>query len=405
MSRIILHVDMDAFFASVEQARRAELRGRPIIVTGAGERTVIMTASYEARAFGIRTGMTVPEAFRHCPFLIRVPADNQVYAKACGEIVSILRKYTPEIQVYSIDEAFLDLTASLSLFGGAEAIAREIKRRILKQLGLTCSIGIAPNKRLAKLASGLVKPNGLTILPPRIIPHLLEETPIEELCGIGGKLKMKLNRIGIRTCGELGRAPISILRSMFGVWGEHLSAMGRGEDPGEVIPEEVAPDPKSIGHTMTLERDIDDRTSIEIFLLQLSEKVGRRLRRGGWAGRVATLTLRDRDFTTHSHQRRLVSPVWESLRVFREIKEIFLDVSLRQPVRLVGVGVGDLVKREDQPSLFPEIDRRERLYKSIDSVNDRHGEYSLTWGTLLERHDHRGVISPAWRPDGIRRYL
>ncbi|HET6370556.1 MAG TPA: DNA polymerase IV, partial [Nitrospiria bacterium] len=272
MPRTILHVDMDAFFASVEQARRPALRGKPIVVAGAGARTVILTASYEARAFGIRTGMTVPEAYRRCPALIRVPADNRAYTEACGHIVDVLRKYTPEIQVYSIDEAFLDLTASLSLFGGAEPIAREIKTRILEKLNLTCSIGIAPNKLLAKLASGLIKPNGLTVLTPPIIPHLLEETPVEALCGIGKKLTLRLNRVGIRTCGELGRAPISLLRSMFGIWGEHLSAMGRGEDPGEVIPEEIAPDPKSIGHSMTLERDTGERALIEIFLLQLSEK-------------------------------------------------------------------------------------------------------------------------------------
>lgn len=405
MTRTIFHVDMDAFYASVEQARQPELRGKPIVVTGAQSRTVILTASYEARAYGVRTGMTVPEAFRRCPKLIRVPADNTAYTEACGRIMEIFRRYTPEVEVYSIDEAFLDVTASLSLFGGVEKIARSIKRDIQTEFHLTCSIGVAPNKLLAKLASGLVKPNGLSILTPAIIPHLLEEIPVEALCGIGPKLRLKLNRLGIRSCGELGCAPVSLLRSAFGILGERLSAMGRGEDPGEVIPEEIAPDPKSIGHSMTLARDTSDREELLVYLLQLSEKVGRRLRRGDWAGQVVTLTLRDHDFITHTHQRRFPAPVWESQKVYQCAKALFESISLRQPVRLVGVSLGELSPRGTQLALLPEVNRTEHLYQALDRVNDRYGEGTLTWGSLLERHQHKGVISPAWRPEGIRRYL
>lgn len=403
--RTILHVDMDAFFASVEQARNPALRGKPIAVTGAGERTVILTASYEARAFGVRTGMRVPEAFRKCPQLIRVPADNAAYVAACNRIMEILRRYTPEVEVFSIDEAFLDITGSLSLFKGAERIGRLIKAEIQKELGLACSVGIAPNKLMAKLASGLQKPNGLTLLKPELIPALLEEIPIEALCGIGPKLKLKLNSMGIKMCGELGRMPVSTLRGAFGIWGERLSMMGRGEDPGEVVPEESRADPKSIGHSMTLAQDISDRTQLSVFLLQLSEKVGRRLRRGDWAGRVVGLTLRNRDFTTHTHQRRLPSPAWESRRIYEGAQALFESISLPQPIRLVGVSMADLVPRGTQTSLFPEMNKSERLYEALDRVNERFGEWTLTWGRLLERQIHKGVLSPAWRPDGIRRYL
>lgn len=403
--RTILHVDMDAFFASVEQVRNPELRGKPIAVTGAGARTVILTASYEARAFGVRTGMRVPEAFRKCPQLIRVPADNAAYVTTCNRIMEILRRYTPEVEVFSIDEAFLDITGSLSLFKGEERIGRLIKTEIQKELGLTCSVGIAPNKLMAKLASGLHKPNGLTLLKPALIPAVLEALPIEELCGIGPKLKLKLNSLGIKTCGELGRAPVSTLRAAFGIWGERLSAMGRGEDPGEVVPEEVRADPKSIGHSMTLAQDLSDRAQLSVYLLQLSEKVGRRLRQGGWAGRVVSLTLRNRDFTTHTHQHRLPSPAWESRKIYEAAQALFESIPLHQPIRLVGVAMADLVPKGMQPSLFTEVNKSEQLYEALDQVNERFGEWTLTWGSLLERQNHKGVLSPAWRPDGIRRYL
>ncbi len=405
LPKTILHVDMDAFFASVEQVKNPALRGKPMVVTGAGSRTVILTASYEARAFGVRTGMKVPEAFRKCPQLIRVQADNAAYAAACNRIMEILRRYTPEVEVFSIDEAFLDITGSLSLFGGAEPIGRSIKVAIFAELGLPCSVGIAPNKLLAKLASGLQKPNGLTLLKPDLIPALLEELPVESLCGIGPKLKLKLNSLGIHTCGELGRTPVSTLKAAFGIAGERLSAMGRGEDPGEVVPEEVKPDPKSVGHSMTLAQDVSDRARLSVYLLQLSEKVGRRLRRGGWAGRVVTLTLRNQDFTTHTHQHRLPSPAWESRKIYEAAQALFQSIPLHQPIRLLGVSMADLVPKGAQSSLFPEANKSERLYEALDRVNERFGEWTLTWGSLMERQDHKGVLSPAWRPDGVRRYL
>ena len=270
MPRAILHVDMDAFFASVEQRVNPALRGRPVAVCGANARTVILTASYEARAYGVKTGMMLHEAKALCPGLILVPGDHARYTDICRQLVAICRDYTPAVELFSVDEAFLDVTDSLALFGGAEAIARAIKARVRGELGLTASVGIAPNKLLAKLASGLNKPDGLVMVAPPDVPALLERLPVQELCGIGPALTRQLAELGIATCGALGRAPLYLLTARFGVIGRTLSAMGRGEDDAPLVPIEAEPEAKSVGHSMTLERDVRTPAELERTLLQLS---------------------------------------------------------------------------------------------------------------------------------------
>ncbi len=282
--RAILHIDMDAFFASIEQATNPSLVGKPIAVVGSKKRTVIVTSSYEARKLGVKTGMTATEGKRACPELILVPGNNRRYIDASVRILAILRDYSPDVEVFSIDEAFVDVTGSLRLFGGADRIAREIKRRIADDLHITCSVGVAPNKLVAKLVSGFVKPDGLTIVTEPEIAPLMEPMPIEEICGIGSRLGKTLKGLGITTCGELGRYPVSVLKDKFGVVGERLHWMGLGVDETPIVPLGQEDAAKSIGHSMTFPYDVDDEAGIHRYLLLLSAKVGRRLQEGALLG-------------------------------------------------------------------------------------------------------------------------
>lgn len=403
MPRTIIHIDMNAFFASVEQQANPALRGRPIAVIGSGGRTIITTASYEARAFGVKTGMTVWEGKRACPELVLVVGDNRKYTHASKEIVKILRDYTPQVEVFSIDEAFLDITGSLGLFGSAERISYLIRSRIRHNLGLTCSIGIAPNKLLAKLASDMKKPDGLTVIRPEEVARLMERTPIKDICGIGGKTERQLNLLGIRTCGDLGRFPVTVLKKRFGVVGEKLRLMGLGVDDSPVVPDEEAEDVKSVGHSTTLDRDLTERSDILRCLLQLSEMVGRRARRYGVHGKTVTLTVRYADFTTFSRQESQGGYINRSDEICRAAVAILDSIELVQPVRLLGVRISSLRHQGEQLPLF-DSERKKALATCVmDNVNNRYGDFTVTFGSLLDGEEKgAGVISPAWRPDGIR---
>jgi len=401
--RTILHVDMNAFFAAVEQQSNPALRGRPIAVTGSEQRTVILTASYEARAFGVRTGMTRAEAFERCPQLTLVPASNRIYTHVSTEIMGLLHDYTPLVEVFSVDEAFLDIGGSLRLFGGAERIAYLIKSRIKARYGITCSVGVAPNKLLAKLASEQRKPDGLTVFRPEDIPALLEPMPIGELCGIGRRLGRQLQAFGIFTCGQLGRFPLAILRKKYGVIGDRLHNMARGIDPSPVLPAAESAPVKSVGHSRTLRRDLEGRAAMCAFLLQLAEMVGRRARRYRVAGKVVTLTVRYADFTTCSRQQIQADYLDGSEEIYRAAVRILDGMALDQPVRLLGVRLSGLRFQTRQLPLFPAERRRYLLTEARDCVNDRYGDFTLMAGSLLEQEEKGShVISPAWQPQGIR---
>jgi DNA polymerase-4 len=288
MATIIVCVDMDAFFASVEQRDNPELRGKPIAVTGAGERTVITTSSYEARSFGVRTGMTTHEAKRPCPQIILVVGNNRKYAQACKQLEEICLGFSPDIEIYSIDEVFLDITRAHHLFGGPVELAQGIKAAVRTELGLTCTVGLGPNILVAKLASDLAKPDGLRWIDGPAVASVLETLPVKKLWGIGSHTEKKLRAMGITTCGELGRAPLPLLVERFGVFGSDLKAMGNGVLHRPL--ETVSPDPKSIGHSTTLPEDIWKREEMTSCLLRLSERVGRRARRYGYKGKKITLT-------------------------------------------------------------------------------------------------------------------
>ncbi len=407
--RTILHMDMDAFFASVEQQSRPHLRGKPIAVIGAGKRTVVTTASYEARASGVKTGMNLFEARRACPQLLVVVGNNRKYTDTSSRIVSILRGFTPRVEVYSIDEAFLDVCGSRRLFGSDEAIARRIKAAILEETGLTCSIGIAPNRLLAKLAAGMEKPDGLVQVVPHHVADLLERLPVGKLCGIGKKVTAELASLGISTCGELARFPVETLKRRFGVLGETLSAMGRGIDGSSVVTLEEESGPKSLGHRSTLPEDVDDRETLHQVLLHLSEMVARRARGNGLWGRTVTLTIRYRDFRTFTRRRRIENFIRHGPEIFLVAREILAATPLEQAVRLVGVTLSDLAPESHQLSLFSRGERASRISGAMDRINDRYGGDTLTWGTLVNKGARQacvapiaGVISPAWRPEGSR---
>jgi len=393
---------MNAFFASVEQQSNPELRGKPIAVIGAAKRTVLTTCSYEARAFGVKTGMNTWEARQKCPQLIFVVGNNRKYTYTSTQIINIMREYTPLVEVFSIDEAFLDVTGSLSMFGSAERIVYLIKSRIKHQFGITCSVGIAPNKLLAKLASDMQKPDGLTIITPEKVAQVLERVPIKDLCGIGAKMNQHLSNFGIKTCGELGRFPVDILKRKFGVTGEKLHYMGLGMDDSPVIPDEEAEEVKSVGHSTTLDKDLTERSEIQTYLLQLSEMVGRRARRYQVAGKTVTLTVRYQDFTTFSRQESRVTHTNNSEEIYLAALKILDGIDLAQPIRLLGVKISNLRQHTEQLPLFPAERKKALLAGAMDQVNNKFGDFAVTFGSLLGKDGGSKVISPAWRPEGVR---
>lgn len=398
-----MHIDMNAFFAAVEQQSNPALRDHPVAVVGSQQRTIILTSSYEARKDGVKTGMTLYEARQKCPQLQLVKANNRLYTYVSSQIMQIFQDYTPLMEVSSVDEAFLDVSGSLNYYGSVERIAYLIKSRIKARLGLTCSVGIAPNKLLAKLASDMHKPDGLTVIQAEEIPELLENLPIGKVCGIGRKTTQKLNHLGIFSCGQLGRFSVTKLKRQFGVIGERLVLMGRGIDSSPVVSPEQEAEVKTVGHSMTLRKDISLREDIAKFLLQLAEMVGRRARRYGVSGRTVTLIVRRSDFSTFSRQQIQPLPINNSEDIYYAALRILDGLLLTQPVRLLGVRLSNLQYRDRQLLLLQEERRREQLTASLDQVNDRHGEFTVMSGSLLTvKGKGSHVISPAWRPEGIR---
>jgi len=380
--RIILHVDMDAFFISVEQRDDPALRGKPAAVCGSLSRSVVTSATYEARPYGIRAGMSIQEAKKRCPQLILVKGDHSKYTETAARIFSILKDYTPLVEIASIDEAYLDITRSLLLFKSLLSIAQSIKDRIREEEQLTCSIGVAPNKLLAKLGSRLKKPDGLTIIGKEEVEKILKDLPVSSLHGIGPKLTEELKLIGIFTCGQLGKFPVPQLTKRFGVIGERLHEMGLGLDDSAVVPLDEEEDAKSISHSVTLEEDTSDPNLLRKVLLQLSERVSRRMRKDGFYGRRIAITIRYSDFYTFSKQKTLSQWINSGNEIFRHAFEIFESIPHPKPIRLLGVGVSHLKKEGYQLDLFEKRDKKDNLLKAMDRVNERFGDWTLTWAGL-----------------------
>jgi DNA polymerase-4 len=380
--RFILHMDMDAFFISVEQRDDPSLRGKPAAVCGSLSRGVVTSATYEARPFGIRAGMPVQEAKRKCPKLILVEGNHSKYTEASDRIFGILKEFTPCVEVASVDEAYLDITQSLLLFKSPWHIARLVKDRISEREHLTCSVGVAPNKLLAKLGSRLEKPDGLVVIQQERVSEILEDLPVSKLHGIGPKLAEQLRVIGILACGQLGRCPVSILNKRFGVVGERLHEMALGIDDSPVVPFDQEGDAKSISHSVTLEENTTDIRLLRRVLLQLSERVSKRMRSEGYYGKRIAITVRYADFYTFSKQKTLSQWVNSGNDIFRHAFEIFESIHHPKPIRLLGVGVSQFKKEWCQLDLFAKRDKKDNLLKAMDRVNERFGEWTLTWASL-----------------------
>jgi DNA polymerase-4 len=373
---------MDAFFISVEQRDNPSLKGKPAAVCGSLSRSVVTSATYEARPYGIRAGMSIQEAKRRCPQLILVEGNHSKYTETAARIFSILKGFTPLVEVASIDEAYLDITESLLLYTSPFHIAQSIKSQIRKGEKLTCSIGVAPNKLLAKLGSRLKKPDGLVVIKKENVEEVLKDLPVSKLNGIGPKLAESLNSINIFTCGHLGKFPVSFLSKRFGVIGERLHEMGLGLDDSPVVPFDEEEDAKSLSHSVTLEEDTSNPNILKKVLLQLSEKVSKRMRREGFYGRRIAVTVRYSDFFTFSKQKTLSKWVNSGNEIFKLAFEIFESIPHPKPIRLLGVEVSLLKKEWCQMDLFEKREKKDNLLKAMDRVNERFGDWTLTWGGL-----------------------
>ena len=383
IDRTILHVDLDAFFAAVEQRDRPELRGKPVIVGGGGpnQRGVVSTASYEARVFGVHSAMPLRTAGALCPHGIFLPVDGRKYSRVSKEVLAVLRRFTPLVQPISIDEAFLDVTGSRKLFGDGETIARAIKKAVTDDVGLTISVGVARTKLVAKIASDLRKPDGLVVVPPGTEAAFLAPLPIGRLWGVGAKSAAVLREYGVQTIGDLAALPADLLERRFGIVGTSLGDRARGLDGDRVTGERDAA--KSIGHEHTFDVDSSDREVIERSLLGLSEGVAGRLRDSGVKASTVTVKIRDSSFRTITRQRTLKEPTDLTEPIFRTALELARPEVRGKKIRLLGVTASGLAE-PDQLSLFAADDpRRRRAVEAEDLVRHRYGDRAITRARLV----------------------
>ncbi|MEA2550049.1 MAG: polymerase [Chloroflexota bacterium] len=381
-NRTILHVDLDAFFAAVEQRDHPELRGKPVIVGGGGphDRGVVSTASYEARAFGVHSAMSLREAGRRCPTGIFVPVDGAKYQAASKDVMAVLRRFTPLVEPISIDEAFLDVTGSRILFGDGEAIGKRIKDEVRSSVELTISVGVATTKLVAKIASDLRKPDGLVVVQPGDEATFLAPLEISRLWGVGEKSAAALREYGVRTIGDLAVLPDDLLIRRFGKHGASLAQRARGMDDDPVGDRDAA---KSIGHEHTFDVDTSDREVIERTLLGMSEGVAGRLRDSGVRASTITVKIRDTTFRTITRQRTLPEPTDLTDPIFRTALELARPEVRGLRIRLLGVTASGLGERE-QLSLFAADDpRRRKVTEAADAVRHRFGERAITRARLV----------------------
>jgi len=382
--RVILHVDMDAFYAAVEQRDRPEWRGKPVIVGGRGGRGVVAAASYEVRRFGVHSAMPTREALRRCPDAICVVPRIAHYSSVSKEIFAVFHEFTPLVQGLSLDEAFLDVTAGIGALGEAEHIAREIKQRIRDRTGLTASVGVAPNKLVAKIASDLRKPDGLVVVRPEEVTELLDPLPIRKLFGLGAKTAPKVEALGIHTLGALRQASSSRLRPIFGRYTERVQQRAAGIDDRPVLPDL---DEKQISAEETFETDIVDRTQLQAEVARLADRAGARLRAKELLAGCVTVKIRRKDFTTFTRQRHVEPPTQETrliARIAAELLDIWLEAQPGAALRLLGVGVSELGP-DVQPDLFaaPQSEKNRQLDAAVDRIRKKFGTVALKRASSL----------------------
>ena len=399
--RAIIHVDMNAFFAAIEQRDFPELRNRPVAVTNGTAGTTIITCSYEARAFGIRTGMKLKEAQRRCPGLIRRPTRPRAYAAVSSAIMQALTDISPDIEVFSVDEAFLDVSRCQRLHGTPPRMARLAKQRVFEVSGLTCSAGVAGDKTTAKFAAKLQKPDGLTVIPPWETRERLSNQPTTALCGIADGIGSFLAEHGAYRCGDVGRLPVSVLARRFGNPGRRIWLMCQGLDPDKVDGEVAAP--RSIGHGKVLPPGTRDREALLTYLLHMAEKVAARLRRHDMEARHFQIGLKaGHGWLGGRYSLRV--PGHDGRQLFRLCRFMLEQCWRGEGIHQVQVTALDPRPCHGQLNLFDETDEAgEQRNQVMDHVNRRYGELTLAPARLLGRSSMPDVIAPAWKPHGHRK--
>ena len=384
-ARAILHVDMDAFYASIEQRDDPRLKGKPVIVGGTQGRGVVAAASYEVRKFGVHSAMPMTTALRLCPHAMCVQPRMQVYKDVSGQIFEIFQQFTPIVEGLSLDEAFLDVTASRALHGDAIAIARSIKERILRTTRLTASVGVAPNKLIAKIASDLKKPDGLTVVTPQTIHQVLDPLSVRRLPGLGRKMGAQVEAAGIQTFAELRNASDAVLWPLFGKYTRRIRERAAGIDDRAVVADA---DEKSISAEDTFATDIAEPRRLQAELARLADRTSTRLRSKGLVASCVTVKIRRHDFTTFTRQRRVTPATNDSGaigRVARELLSTWLGDNRGARIRLLGVGVSQLSLAE-QLDLFsaPTPNAASKLDGALDAIRQKFGSHAVTRAGNLE---------------------
>ena len=391
----ILHVDMDAFYASVEVRDQPELAGKPVIVGGVGGRGVVLSATYEARAFGVRSAMPVNRARRLCPQALFVPPRHRVYAAVSREIMALFREVTPEVEPLSLDEAFLDVSGAIRRLGPPAGIARLIRASVREQYGLTCSVGVATTKFVAKLASTMSKPDGMRVVPGTEVLEFLHPLPVAALWGVGEKTGEVLARFGLRTVGDIARTPAATLRRELGTAaGAHLAALAWGRDPRPVMSR--VPD-KSIGAEETFATDVDDPVVIRRELLRLSERTARGLRAGAWLARTVVVKLRLANFKTITRSKTLPEPTDVAQLIYRTACALYAGSGLdaRARLRLVGVRATGLIPAgatATQLALGEQPESWRDAEQAVDKIAGRFGPGTVRPAVLVREADRRGPL-------------
>ena len=380
--RTVIHFDMDAFFASVEQLDNPDLRGQPVLVGARSRRGVVTAASYEARPTGVRSAMSMVEALRRCPHAVVVPPRRARYSELSGRVFEVFRRYTPLVEGLSVDEAFLDVTGSRTLFGEGPEIARLIKEDVCAEIGLTGSAGVASNKFVAKIASDVDKPDGLTVVPAGGEGEFLAPLPLERMWRVGPKARVRLRAAGLQTIGDLARADLRTLEQLMGSWGPVARELARGIDERPVV---VGAPPKSLGSETTFEQDLTAIDALLKPILRQSMQVADRLvNRGLWA-QVVTLKLKYGDHRIRTRQARLSRAVSDTDAIFQAASELLSRFeAIEDGVRLTGVSVSSLTKEPDA-ELFPDLERerRERLAATTRALRERFGSAGVTRASLI----------------------
>ncbi|MBU0483363.1 MAG: DNA polymerase IV [Proteobacteria bacterium] len=385
--RQIIHLDMDAFYASVEILDNPTLKGKPVVVGGNSERGVVCAASYEARKFGIHSALSIAKAKRMCPTAIFLPVRMARYQEISGRIMAIFHRYTPLVEPISLDEAFLDVTSSIKLMGPAEQIAKEIKALVKKETGLTVSAGVSTSKLVAKIASDLNKPDGLTIVPAGREREFLADLPIKRLWGIGETTRNTLSLMGIEKIGALSRLPKELLIAKFGKHGHQMHQAAQGIDYREVIPEREV---KSIGHEDTFAQDLTDLKIIRREILSLATRVGERMRRAAAVGRTISLKVKYHDFKQITRSMTIPEATNDYLEIFSQALSLLAKTEAgSRPIRLLGISLGSLTSEGEtrQIDLFPisaHKPKREQINKALDNIKQKFGKQSIIPATLLD---------------------